>query len=64
MARKLECRHCGTYNYAGTPCKCGGPKLSGISEAKGKGIALITAENVRLQQEVIDLQAVKERVTT
>ena len=22
MTRKLECRHCGTYNYPGNPCKC------------------------------------------
>lgn len=27
MARKLECRHCGAFNTAGTPCRCGGPKI-------------------------------------
>ena len=33
MARKLECRHCGAFNTAGTPCRCGGPKSNAERQA-------------------------------
>lgn len=49
MTRRLECRHCGTLNRAGNPCRCRSGSL------RFKTPAEPSAEELRLQRVRLEL---------